>query len=109
MQPCGSTNKRPAGEMNRFTKKKKTDDSVIDVLKTCAVALNKPTTSRIEITEYEASGIKVAKQLARMDPEQAIYADSIIAAVLRKGLLKQLKPQTDICDNECQHYSVHNP
>ena len=108
VQPCESTNKRPAGEINRCAKKKKKEDSVIEVLKTCAVALKNPTTTttRIEISEYEASGIKVAKQLERMDPEQAIYADSIITAVLRRGLLKSLKPHTDLCDNECKIHAA---
>ena len=108
MQPCESTNKRPAGEINRCAKRKRKDDNVIDVLKSCAAALNNPTTTttRLEISEYEASGIKVAKQLERMDPEQAIYADTLITAVLRRGLLKSLKPHTDLCDNDCKLYTV---
>ena len=79
---------------------------MIEALKTCAVALTNPTTTRIEISEYEATGIKVAKQLERMHPEQAIFADSIITAVLRRRLLKTLKPHTALCDNECNLYAV---
>ena len=79
------------------------------VLETCAVVLKNPTISRIEISEYEAAGIKIAKQLQRMNPEQAIYANSITATALRRGLLKTLKPHTDVCDNECRLYAAPNP
>ncbi|XP_076665712.1 uncharacterized protein LOC143367612 [Andrena cerasifolii] len=104
-QPGPSSHKRPAGQISRCGKKKRSDDAVMKVLETCAVALKNPTISRIEISEYEATGIKIAKQLQRMDPEQAIYADNIIATALRRGLLKTLKPHTDVCDNECRLYA----
>lgn len=43
----------------------------------------------------------MAKKLTKMDPVQAIYAESLINNILRKGLLKKLTEETDICDNYC--------
>ena len=45
--------------------------------------------------------MNVGKKLAKMDPLQAIYAESIINNVLRKGLLKKLTEDTDLCDSNC--------
>ncbi|KOB64786.1 Uncharacterized protein OBRU01_23679 [Operophtera brumata] len=50
------------------------------------------------LSEYDAVGINVAKKLAKMDPNQAIYAESIINNVLRKGLQKRLRDDTDLCN-----------
>ncbi|XP_071444195.1 uncharacterized protein [Hetaerina americana] len=44
----------------------------------------------VEINEYEAIGVSVAAKLQRMDPIQAVYAESLIIQVLCKGLLKSL-------------------
>lgn len=43
----------------------------------------------------------MAKKLAKMDSLQAIYAESIINNVLRRGLLKKLTEDTDLCDHNC--------
>ena len=40
--------------------------------------------------------MNVGKKLARMDPVQAIYAESLVNEVLRKGLLGQLTANTDL-------------
>ncbi|XP_074040986.1 uncharacterized protein [Leptinotarsa decemlineata] len=44
------------------------------------------------------AGINVAKKLAKMDLIQAIYAESLINNVLRKGLLQKLTEETNLCD-----------
>lgn len=55
----------------------------------------------MELSEFELTGMNIAKKLARMDETQAIYAESLINNVIRKGLLKKLKEETDLCDNLC--------
>ncbi|XP_076686473.1 uncharacterized protein LOC143378529 [Andrena cerasifolii] len=83
-QPGPSSHKRPAGQISRCGKKKKSDDAVMKVLETCAVALKNPTISRIEISEYEAAGIKIASQLQRIDPEQ-MYATTNVGSMLGRA------------------------
>jgi hypothetical protein len=36
-----------------------------------------------------------------MDPVQAVYAESLIGGIIRKGLLNTLTDNTDFCENEC--------
>ncbi|CAG4990249.1 unnamed protein product [Colias eurytheme] len=43
-----------------------------------------------------------------MDKVQALYAESLIHTVLRKGILKQLTETTDICDKECNKTVVYH-
>lgn len=45
--------------------------------------------------------MNVAKKLSKMDPVQAILAESLINNVLRQGLLKELNKNTDICNSSC--------
>lgn len=51
-----------------------------------------------ELTEFDVVGINMAKKMAKMDPLQAIYAESIINNVLRRGLLSKLTEDTNLCD-----------
>lgn len=62
------------------------------------------------ITEHEAVGINVAKKLAKMNATQAIYAESIINNVLRRGLQQKLNDDTDLCDVGCARvkYTLDN-
>lgn len=102
--PCGGATKRPFGVLapeNPTRRIKKHDATIKDFMKVCSTALTQPATHKIDVGEFEATGIAIAKKLQRMDPVQAIYADSIINSVLRRGLLKTLKPHTDLCDNRC--------
>ncbi|XP_046989797.1 uncharacterized protein LOC124595203 [Schistocerca americana] len=82
-------------------KKKKRKRNMIsatfDMMKTCTSALQQ--LRRDDLNEFEATGINVAKKLQRMDPIQAIHAESLINTVLKRGLLKTLTAQTDLCDN----------
>ncbi|CAG4937929.1 unnamed protein product [Parnassius apollo] len=55
-----------------------------------------------ELTECDAVGINIAKKMAKMDPLQAIYAESIINNVLRRGLLKKLTEKTNLCNRCCR-------
>ena len=89
-------------------KKRKPEQDASEFYRTCTEALQAPSISKVDISEFEAIGIKVGKQLQRMDTEQAIYAESIITAVLRRGLLKSLKPRTDLCDNNCNVIAMAN-
>lgn len=61
----------------------------------CTTALNKD----VEITEYDAIGINVAKKLKKMDQHQCIYADMLISRILGRGLLNTLTAQTDLFEN----------
>ncbi|XP_063384923.1 uncharacterized protein LOC134671070 [Cydia fagiglandana] len=71
-------------------------DTQIKLMKVCTEALK-----RKEITEFEGVGISVAKKLEKMNSIQALYAESLIQSVLRKGLLNRLTEETDICDKQC--------
>ncbi|XP_047997488.1 uncharacterized protein LOC125235097 [Leguminivora glycinivorella] len=71
-------------------------DTQIKLMKVCTEALK-----RKEITEFEGIGISVAKKLEKMNSLQALYAESLIHSVLRKGLLNRLTEETDICDKQC--------
>ncbi|XP_077285061.1 uncharacterized protein LOC143910449 [Arctopsyche grandis] len=63
-----------------------------------------------ELSEFDVTGINIGKKLAKMDPLQAIYAESIINNVIRKGLLKNLSVATDVCDNYCnKKLIIHAP
>lgn len=64
----------------------------------CTEALKKK-----EMTEFEAFAVSVARKLEKMDPIQALHAETIIHTTLRKGLLKQLTENTDICDKRCNN------
>lgn len=44
----------------------------------------------INLSEHEAVGVNVARKLNRMQPKQALYAESLIQEILHKGLLEQL-------------------
>lgn len=48
------------------------------------------------MNEWEAVGVNVFKKLQRMEPNQALYAESVITKVLRLGLLHSLTPDTDV-------------
>ena len=48
------------------------------------------------MNEWEAVGVNVFKKLQRMEPHQALYAESLITKVLRLGLLQSLTPETDV-------------
>ncbi|RVE42559.1 hypothetical protein evm_012792 [Chilo suppressalis] len=53
-----------------------------------------------ELTEFDAIGINTAIKISKMDSIQAIYAESLITNVLRRGLLNKLTDETHLCD-EC--------
>lgn len=56
--------------------------------------------------------MNVAKKLSRMNEmneTQAIYAESLINSVLRKGLLNKLKEETDLCENLCGRSRMNLP
>lgn len=55
-----------------------------------------------DVSEYNAIGIIVAKKLQKMDSTQAIYAESLINSILRRGLLYKLTEDTDVCDGACK-------
>ncbi|CAG9114481.1 unnamed protein product [Plutella xylostella] len=55
-----------------------------------------------DISETEAFGIMVARKLQRMGRDQALYAETIINTVLRKGITNKLTEETDVCDNHCE-------
>lgn len=94
---------------NKTVKKKKRENIEIETfLRTCTNALQQPVHSKVDITEFEATGIKVGKQLERMEPRQAIYADSLITEVLKRGLLGTLQPETSLYDNQSR-YSYNSP
>lgn len=50
--------------------------------------------SSMSLTEFDAVGINIAKKLQRMQPTQAIFAESIINQALTKGLLGTLTCNT---------------
>ncbi|KAJ8722592.1 hypothetical protein PYW07_003772 [Mythimna separata] len=58
------------------------------------------------LSEFDITGMNVARKLAKMDPLEAIYAESIINKVLTKGLLNKLKEDIDLCDNHCNRRTV---
>ncbi|CAK1584502.1 unnamed protein product [Parnassius mnemosyne] len=66
-----------------------------ELLKVCA---NTMKANSKELTEFDAVGINIAKKMAKMDPLQAIYAESIINNVLLRGLLKKLTEETNLCN-----------
>lgn len=55
-----------------------------------------------KLSEFDITGMNVAKKLAKMDPLQAIYAESVINNVLTQGLLNKLSEDTDLCSNHCE-------
>jgi hypothetical protein len=83
--PCGGAKKRPyLQESMKVTRKvNKSDVTMNDLMKACSTALSQPTTQKIDVSEHEATGIAIVKKLQRMDPVQAIYADTLIHSVLR--------------------------
>ena len=63
-----------------------------------------------QLSEFDAVGINVGKKLAKMDAIQALYAESLINDVLRKGVLKQLTEESSVCDGGCKYAaSVYSP
>ncbi|XP_014288764.1 uncharacterized protein [Halyomorpha halys] len=58
------------------------------------------------ISEFDAVGINIAKKLAKMDPMQAVFAESLISVILRKGLLEQLTEDTNVCKCECGKFQT---
>ncbi|XP_047992816.1 uncharacterized protein LOC125231411 [Leguminivora glycinivorella] len=82
----------------RRNKRKASDNYQAESFKVRADTLK---SNHEELSEFELAGMNVAKKLAKMDPVQAIYAESIINNVLCKGLLKKLTEDTDLCDNYC--------
>ena len=101
-------NNRPDAAIRKRGKKRKPEQDASEFYRMCTEALKAPSTSKVDISEFEAFGIKVGKQLQRMDTDQAIYAESIITAVLRRGLFKSLNPRTDLCDNNCNVIATAN-
>ncbi|XP_077288621.1 uncharacterized protein LOC143913002 isoform X2 [Arctopsyche grandis] len=79
-------------------KRKATTNYQEEFFKVCTYTLK--STSK-ELSEFDITGINIAKKLGKMDPLQEIYAESIISTVVRKGLLKKLTKDTDLCDNHC--------
>lgn len=73
-------------------------------MEVCKRALEKTETS-----EYEAVGINVFKKLEKMDRAQAIYAESLINVILRKGLLNQLTPNTAIMESAAMSLTTSSP
>ncbi|RLU24305.1 hypothetical protein DMN91_002393 [Ooceraea biroi] len=74
-------------------KKRKIADSHTEFLEMCTATLkanNQP------INEFDAIGINVSKQLAKMEPVQAVYAEYLINNILQKGLLNKLTDETKI-------------
>ncbi|GAB6022176.1 hypothetical protein CHUAL_006313 [Chamberlinius hualienensis] len=53
-----------------------------------------------DISEFDAFGIFVSKKLQRMDQTQAIYAESLINTVLRRGQLTNLTANTEVTETE---------
>ncbi|KAJ8725750.1 hypothetical protein PYW08_003933 [Mythimna loreyi] len=53
------------------------------------------------LSEFDIAGMNIARKLAKMDPLQAIYAESLINNVLTQGLLHKLKEDMDLCGNHC--------
>ncbi|XP_076678752.1 uncharacterized protein LOC143374481 [Andrena cerasifolii] len=102
------TNYCPDTATRKGGKKRKPEQDASEFYRTCTDALKAPSTSKVDISEFEAIGIKVGKQLQRMETDQAIYAKSIITAVLRRGLFKSLNPHTDLCDNNCNVIAMAN-
>ncbi|KAF6217093.1 hypothetical protein GE061_001446 [Apolygus lucorum] len=95
---------------NKTAKKRKRDNEIDTFMRTCTNALQRPVHSKVDITEFEATGIKVGKQLERMEPLQAIYADSLITEVLKRGLLGTLQPETSLSDiQSIRRYSYDSP
>ncbi|VEN58690.1 unnamed protein product [Callosobruchus maculatus] len=72
-------------------------DTRMDFMKACSSALK----SQKQFSEFDLVGMNIAKKLERMDPTQALYAESIITSVLLKGLKNQLQETTSICTNLC--------
>lgn len=68
-------------------------------MRTCTEVLQQPPLSKLDVSEFEAIGIKVSKQLQRMSPYQAILADSLISNVLKRGLLNTIRDETTLCDH----------
>ncbi|KAJ8722591.1 hypothetical protein PYW07_003771 [Mythimna separata] len=58
------------------------------------------------LSDFYIAGMNVAKKLAKMDPLQAIYAESLVNNVLTKGLLNKLKEDIDLCDNHCNRRTI---
>ncbi|XP_049768969.1 uncharacterized protein LOC126106652 isoform X2 [Schistocerca cancellata] len=86
--------------LSELPEKKKQEHSVsasFDMMKTCTIAL--PQIRRDHLNEHEAVGINMAKKLKQMDPTQAIYAEFLISSVLKRGLLRTLTAQIDLCEN----------
>lgn len=79
-------------------RKRKNADSQAEFWKVCTSTLKE---NQQPITEYDAFGINISKKLSKMEPTQAIYAESLISSIIRKGLLNKLKDETDICENGC--------
>ncbi|CAH2005916.1 unnamed protein product [Acanthoscelides obtectus] len=71
------------------SRKRSIRDTQIQLMEACTSALN----SQKELTEFDLIGMNVAKKLHRMDATQAIYAESLINAVLLKGL------KNELCEN----------
>ncbi|KAB0803060.1 hypothetical protein PPYR_00030 [Photinus pyralis] len=51
-----------------------------------------------DIDEYDAVGISWAKKLKRMNPEQAVYAESLINSIVSRGLLNKLSDAVTLSD-----------
>lgn len=68
----------------------------------CTAALNK----NVEITEYDAVGINIAKKLEKMDQHQRIYADMLTSRILGRGLLNTLTAKTDLFENRPYHGNI---
>jgi len=90
-----SSNSNP--QVLRRQKKRKVDLQM-DFFKACTATLqanNQP------MTEYDAVSVNISKKLAKMEAHQAIFAESLIGSILRRGLLNKLTEDTDLCDNNC--------
>ncbi|XP_044747449.1 uncharacterized protein LOC123308724 [Coccinella septempunctata] len=79
-------------------KKRKVSDPQADFMRLCTTALKANARS---LNDFEAVGINLSGKLARMEPSQAIYAESLVSDIIRRGLLNQLTEETDFCENGC--------
>ncbi|XP_031337628.1 uncharacterized protein LOC116182990 [Photinus pyralis] len=62
-----------------------------------------------DVDEYDAVGIAWGKKLKRMDPRQAIYAESLINKIIMDGMLKKLTETTNIYDESRSSTSTPFP
>lgn len=78
----------------------------MEFMKACTKSLSAPVQ---QITEFEATGINVAKKLQRMNQIQALYAEGLINKILQKGILNNLTESTDFYKRSPPSYHIGPP